>query len=60
MKEIIQTTFGFVQSHGVNENDVLLFGTGIEEVVRHCGMSVLVGRLFVNPPKLIKPALMQQ
>jgi hypothetical protein len=28
---------GFTQSGGVNENDVLLFGSRIEEVARHRG-----------------------
>ena len=56
----INQPFNLQYSRSVHKNDVLQLGSGIEEVASHCGMSFLVGRLFVNPPKLIKPALMQQ
>ena len=50
----INQPFNLAYSRSFHKNDVLLFGSRIEEVARHCGMSVLAGRLFVNPPKLIK------
>jgi hypothetical protein len=32
---------GFAQSRGVNENDVLLLRTGVEEVAGYCGRILL-------------------